>query len=101
MIEEVMNESMMKKKYKILIGILGIEYLCILFLSELNVRLNSKVGNILGCILFCLPVLTLLKLISKDDDISIKYRVLSKIFFVFIVVCCSSGILVTMLGLNN
>lgn len=93
--------TLMKKKYRIIITILGIEVICIFILSELNVQINSKIGTILGLIGLFVPVLTLLKLMSRDHDMKPEHKILSKILYVFLMVCCMAGIVVKMLGLEK
>lgn len=90
----------MKKKYKILIGVIGIEWLCVLILSEMEIQIDSLIGGMLGLMVFFVPVLLLLYLLTKDDNISPKNRILSKVFFVFIIVSCFAGIVVKILGIN-
>lgn len=47
--------------------------------------------NAIGTILILAPILVLLYLQSKDDDIAMNYRILSKIGFGFLIFCYVAG----------
>lgn len=91
----------MKKKYKFLVRILLIECFFAVVLNKLHIQINSKLGTIVGIILLFMPVLILLHLLSSDLQISMKHRILTKALFFFIVICCLSGIIVKLLGIDN
>lgn len=91
----------MKKNYKILIGILLIEYFLLSILNKLNIQINSKVGTIVGLILIFMPVQILLYLLSRDFQISMKARILSKALFFSISIWCLAGIIVKLLGVSS
>lgn len=91
----------MKKKYKILLIIFGIEYLFVSILNKSNIKIDSVIGTILGLVLFFAPIVVLLYLLGKDMEISPKYRILSKILNVFILVSFIAGFIVKLLGLED
>lgn len=91
----------MKKRHKLLIGILLVEYSLIAVLNQLSIQINSKIGIMVGIVLLFAPILVLLYLLSRDFQISVKYRIMSRILFFFITICCLAGVIVRLLGLNN
>lgn len=88
----------MKKIYKITLLIFVIECLCI---NKFNIKIDSIIGTILGLALVSAPIIVLLYLLGRDEDIAYKYRVLAKILNIFIVVWCIAGVVVKILGLEN
>lgn len=83
----------MKKEYKKLIIIFGIELVFVSLLSDFGVVIHSYTGNAIGVLLILTPILRLLYLLSKDKDIEEKYRYLSKIGFGFFVCCYIAGLI--------
>lgn len=81
----------MKKEYKILILIFIIEFICASVLSELGVSVHSWLGNTIGVLVGFGPLLILFHLLSKDNNVSEKKRMLSKIAFGFIIFCYLVG----------
>ncbi len=81
-------------------GILGIEYICFSILNCLNVTINSWVGTLVGLLIFFVPLLLLLHMINCDKNILLKYKILSKMFFAFLIICIFLGIVVKILGIN-
>ncbi|MBQ5591457.1 MAG: hypothetical protein IIU80_00745 [Clostridia bacterium] len=75
----------MKKSYKILLIIIGIEFLFVApLLNELNVQVQSWLGNAIGVFVSFLPIEILLYLLSKDEKLSVFKRGFAKVAFWFI-----------------
>ncbi len=82
----------MKKSYKILLIIIGIEFLFIApLLNELNVQVQSWLGNAIGVFVSFLPIEILLYLLSKDEKLSALKRGITKIIFWSVMVCYVLG----------
>lgn len=80
------------KKYAILFLI----YMMVISIID-SVRLKifgeieSWWGNLLGIIIYILPLWKLLWEVHKDDTVPEKYRIISKGLFVFLIVCLVLG----------
>ena len=81
----------MKKIYKILIYITLFEYIILSSLKKLNITFNSPIISEIGPILAFSPILFLLYLLSKDDNISKNKQIIAKCFFWFIICCYILG----------
>jgi len=81
-----------KSKYKICIIALIAEFIVIFFLHKAEVQIRSLFVNAIGALLCLLPIFILLVLMSKDNAISIKKRMLFKAIYVFIIFCYVGGI---------
>lgn len=81
----------MKKKYKIIVILLSLEYFCLSFMNEIDIHIKSWIGNALGALFFLVPLLLLLYLLKKDEDISMKFRILAKFLFWFFIICYIAG----------
>ncbi|MBR6531132.1 MAG: hypothetical protein IKT61_01355 [Clostridia bacterium] len=82
----------MKKSYKILLIIIGIEFLFVgPLLNELNVQVQSRFGNAIGVFVGFLPIEILLYLLSKDEKFSLLKRRIAKIIFWSIIICYVLG----------
>ena len=84
----------MKKIYKVLLGLFGIEWIYVIVLSEANVQITSFLGKTVGIILFFAPIVVLLYLTSKDEEISAGKRKMAKLFLVFWIFCFSAGMII-------
>lgn len=91
----------MKNKYKIIFILFILEYACLSFMNKLDIHIKSWLGNALGVLFFLAPLLILLHLLKKDEDISMKIRVLSKFFFWFLIFCYIAGGIGKAIALNN
>lgn len=74
----------MKKVYRVLLGILLIEFGILFVLNKMNVVVQSFIGKSIGAIICLLPLLILLFLLGHDSELSKKKRVLSIIAFWYI-----------------
>lgn len=81
----------MKKEYKLLIRIFLVEFIGVLIMSELGISVHSWTGNAIGVLLLLGPILILLHLLSKDNNISENYRSLSKMAFWYLLICYLAG----------
>lgn len=81
----------MKKQYRVLLWFLAIELLFVSLLNEMDVKVQSWVGNAIGTFLFLLPVQILLFLMGRDEQFSEKKRTCVKVAFWFILVCYVLG----------
>lgn len=91
----------MKRIYKIILGVIGIEYLYIIILNKFNVKIDSVIGTILGVALFFAPIIILFFLLGKDEEVDNKYRILVKVLNVCILACCLVGFVIKILGLED
>ena len=87
----------MKRKYAILLSIVGIEFLVVSILNKSNVKVESWIGNAIGTFIFFLPVQILLFSLSKDKELSTKKQVCCKCAFWFIIVCYFLGGIATLI----
>ena len=71
----------MKKIYKILLIIFGIEFMIASQLGKNDIQIQSKVGKTIGGFVFFLPIQILLYLLGKDNNISKAIKLLFKILF--------------------
>lgn len=76
----------MKKKYKILLIILGAEFLILSVLSKLGLKVESEIGNAVGVFVCFLPLEILLFMLAKDEDLPGRKRVISNLSFGFIII---------------
>ena len=81
----------MKKKYKVILALFMVEYLCITLMDKLGIYVQTWIGNAIGSLLFSAPILLLLYFLSKDEDVSKKGRNMGKIGFWFMVLCYIAG----------
>ena len=81
----------MKNKYKIIAILLVLEYICLSIMDKLDLHIKSWIGNAIGTLVFLTPLLILLNLLEKDEDISAKVRFSSKIVFWFLIICYIAG----------
>ena len=81
----------MKKKYKFLLIVIGIEFAIVLALSELEFTIQTFLGNAIGVFVLLLPIEVLLYCLSKDTAISKGKRVLCTIAFWHICVSWLAG----------
>lgn len=81
----------MKKKYIFLLIIFALEIEIISILSKKNIQITSFIGKAIGTLVFILPILILLFLLSKDKDISDNKRLISKVILWFIIICYIIG----------
>lgn len=91
----------MKNKYKIILILLILEYFCLLLMNKLNIKIQSWIGNAVGTLLFLTPLLILLYILKKDEDIPVKFRILAKFFFWFLVFCFIAGGIGKAIALNS
>jgi len=82
-----MGKVIMKNQYKILRIVLIVEWIVIIYLSEQGVKVESWIGNAIGLVVVFLPLQILLFLLSRDEKISNKKRIFSKIVFWYINIC--------------
>lgn len=91
----------MKKVYKVILVLFLLEYLCLSLMNKLDIHIHSWIGNAIGALLFLSPLLILLYLLKKDEDISKKYRIIAKFFFWFLVFCFFAGGIGKTIALNS
>ena len=77
----------MKKSYRILLYIFISEFFIAFLLGKNNLAVESWLGKTIGAFILLLPVEILLFLISKDEAISNKKRMFSKIAFWYVLIC--------------
>lgn len=77
----------MKRKYKIVIGFIVVEFLCVSLLKSRNVHIEGWLMNALGTLIFFSPIEYLLFSISKDTAFSKNKRIIAKVFFYYIIIC--------------
>ncbi len=70
-------------------------------MNELDIHIQSWLGNTIGTLLFLMPLLVLLYLLKKDEDISKEYRIIAKIIFWFMIICLLGGGIGEVIALNN
>ncbi len=90
----------MKRKYSILLSIVGIEFLVVSILDKANVKIESWIGNAIGTFIFFLPIQIFLYLLGKDKSLSAKLQVCCKCVFWFILICYFLGGITTLLQLQ-
>ncbi len=77
----------MKKKYKILTRLIVAEYIIAAVLKNLNISFNNTLFGLIFAFIFFVPILVLLYMLSKDEDIAPKKRKFCKVFFYFMSFC--------------
>lgn len=77
----------MKKAYKICVICALVEFVIIYFLDKANIQLNSFFIKAVGALLFFLPIILLLVMMSKDEKFSSKKRQLFKGMYLFVIFC--------------
>ncbi len=70
-------------------------------MNELDIHLQSWIGNAIGAFVFLSPLLILLYLLKKDEDISKKYRIIAKFFFGFLLLSYLAGGMGKAIALNS
>lgn len=91
----------MKNRYKIILILLILEYFCLSLMNKFNIKIQSWLGNAVGALLFLSPLLILLYILKKDDDVSVKFRILAKFLFWFLVFCFMAGGIGKAIALNS
>ena len=87
----------MKKQYKFLIIIIGIEFLIASVLQKNNIKIQSWIGNVIGAFVFLVPIQILLFLLSNDDKFSKGKKICFKILFWYINICYIAGAVATLI----
>lgn len=82
----------MKREYKALICFWLAEFFVVYFLDRAGVRLQSLLLNAICALLFLLPIVILLVLMSKDECFSVKKQMLFKMLYAFIIFCYVLGL---------
>lgn len=83
----------MKKKYKILTGIILTEFISALILKKLGISLENNFLALVLASIFFVTILISLYMLSKDEDVSPKKRKFCKIFFYFMLFCTTGAII--------
>lgn len=81
----------MKKRYIILLSILALEFSVVYVLDALKIQLQTWFGNLIGALCIFIPIELLLLLVSKDESAKPNIRFVSKMVFVFLLLCLISG----------
>lgn len=81
----------MKKSYKIIGIILIVEFVVISYMKSCGIKAQGFWANAIGMLMVLLPILTLLKLLSKDMDIGETERNICNVGFYFWIVCYVIG----------
>lgn len=87
----------MKKTYSVLLSVFAVEFLLVCILGQNNIKLDSWIGGIIGLLIFMLPLLILLFLLSKDNAIPKNKQLLCKIVFWLILISAVSGAIATLI----
>ena len=87
----IIKRNKMKKNYRILICLIVVEFFCVAILKNKNISFDNLLINATGTIIFFLPILCLLFLVSKDIQFSKRTRIIAKCFFYFIIFSCILG----------
>ena len=77
----------MKKKYVLLGVTIGVEFELVAFFERRGITVTSWIGNVVGLLLFFLPILILLHLVSKDGALNVWLRWLCSGLFWLICSC--------------
>lgn len=88
----------MKKHYKSLLTILGIEILILAILRKYNFEVQSWIGNAIGIFVCILPLQILLFLASRDGKFSTWKKICFKILFWHINITYIASAIVTLLA---
>ncbi len=88
----------MKSKYKVLICLIATEFFIAFFLNKMNVTFDSLLINVTGAIIFFVPILSLLILVSRDKEITKKKRVFAICFGCFIIISFVLGVIANLLA---
>lgn len=91
-----MTEVNMKKVYKILLIILCAEILILEVLSQANITAQSWHENAIGVLICLLPIQVTFFLMSRDEDLSRRKRLIGKIGFWYFNICYLAGAIVTL-----
>ncbi len=83
----------MKRKYKILTGIILTEFISALILKKLGISLENNFLALILASVFFVTILISLYILSKDNDVSPKKRKFCKIFFYFLFFCTAGAII--------
>jgi len=81
----------MRRKYKIITFVLVIEFLFLSILNRTNVSIDTWVFSAISVFVLCVPLLVLFYMLSKDEKMSKKTRLLSTTVFWFIIFCYIVG----------
>lgn len=81
----------MRKQYTFLLYIFVIEIFIVYILNEMNIKIESWIGNAIGTFIFLLPIQILLFMLGRDERLTEKKRMCFKIAFWFIVICYLLG----------
>lgn len=81
----------MRRKYKIITCILLIEFLFLSMLNRTNVSIDTWTFSAISVFVLCIPLLVLFYMLSKDEKMSKKTRLLSKVVFWFVIFCYIVG----------
>lgn len=88
---------MNSKLYKPLLYFIFFEFIAISFLSEMNVQIQSWIGNVIGIFVFFIPIELLFFLLGSDERFPSKKQILFKAVFWFIIVCCLLSVISTLI----
>ena len=91
----------MKRKYKILAGIIIAEFISALILKILGISLENTVPGLILAFIFFATFLITLYILSKDSDVSPKRRKFCKVLFYLLLFCTAAGGLGSVILLIN
>lgn len=77
----------MRSKQKVLLYIIGGEFLVLFILAKLGLKAQTLAGNAIGVLLWLLPIEVLLLLVSKDPEKAPALRAVCKFLFGWLIIC--------------
>ena len=75
--------------------VICIQFLVVSWLNYFEVHLQSWLANVLGVVLFCAPIVTILFLLASDSRFRGFIRIPANILAWFICICCLVGAIVS------
>ncbi len=77
----------MRSKQKVLLYIIGGEFLVLFILAKLGLKAQTLAGSAIGVLLWLLPIEVLLLLVSKDPAKAPALRAVCKFLFGWLIIC--------------
>ena len=85
------------RQYKILAGLIAVEYLILACMNVNGTRMETFTGKLIVVIVFLVPILRLLYLLGEDEKVTMKIRNICKVIFWFVIFCTCAGGIATIL----
>lgn len=84
------------RNYIILAAIIVTEFLVVRILNDLGIPIVSEFIQVIGCVIFYLPIIGLLLYLSKDPRIKKHWKIILRILIIYILLAFVIGTILSL-----